>query len=152
GDGHEWTVSEDWEARTGLAHGIFQVTTSPVDSSTVDPTYASLRSRFHNEKVFVDVVDAIYELDQGKSLRDRNRARHKAHEYMIEEGKLWRVGSGNTSRAKARVECISQDEATKLAWEIHRNGGHFHRDNVKVQMLNTISSPKLDQSITKAIV
>jgi hypothetical protein len=25
GDGHEWTVCEDWEARTGLTHDIFAV-------------------------------------------------------------------------------------------------------------------------------
>jgi len=41
GDGHEWTVSEDWEARMKLANDIFQVQTSQLDL-----TYAALRTQF----------------------------------------------------------------------------------------------------------
>lgn len=26
GDGHEWTVSEDWEVRVGMAHDILGIT------------------------------------------------------------------------------------------------------------------------------
>jgi hypothetical protein len=89
GDGSEWTVSEDWESNTGLTHDIFQLT----DPST--PEIAELRDRFKNEPIFAEVIDAILDLDHGASLRVKKRARHRASEYMIDEGKLWRVAGGH---------------------------------------------------------
>ena len=63
GDGHEWTVSEDWEARTRLANDILNVNATQLES-----TYSALRTRFADEKVFIEVVDSMLELDHGKSL------------------------------------------------------------------------------------
>ena len=93
----------------------------------------------------------MLELDQGKSLRVRKRAKHKAKGYLIEGEKLWRLGDGS-DRARARVECVTKEETVKLAWEEHRDNGHFHRDNIKVKLLDKVTSPKMDQSITKAIL
>ena len=146
GDGHEWTVSEDWETRTKLANDIFILQTSQSES-----IYNALRTRFEGEKVFLEVIDSLLELDQGKSLRVRKRAKHKAKGYMIEGGKLWRVGNGS-ERARARLECVTKGETVQLAWEEHRNNGHFHRDNIKVKLLDKITSPNMDQSITRAIM
>jgi hypothetical protein len=146
GDGHEWSVSEDWEARTGLANDIFIIQTSQPESM-----YTALRARFANEKVFIEIINSILELDHGKSLKVQKRAKHKAKGYMIDEGRLWRIGDGS-ARAKAKLECVTQDETVALAWEEHRNNGHFHRDNIKANLLNRITSPKMDQSITKAIL
>jgi hypothetical protein len=70
---------------------------------------------------------------------------------MIDEGRLWRIGDGSV-RARPRLECVTQEETVALAWEEHRNNGHFHRDNIKANLLNRITSPKMDQSITKAIL
>jgi transposase InsO family protein len=50
------------------------------------------------------------------------------------------------------MECIPQSEAITLAWETHRNNGHFHKDNVKIALMDKIASPYLDRSITKAIM
>jgi len=36
--------------------------------------------------------------------------------------------------------------------EEHRSNGHFHRDNIKAKLLDKVTSPKMDQSITKAIL
>ena len=146
GDRHEWTVSEDWEARTKLANDILVIHTTQLES-----TYSTLRTRFADENVFLEVIDSILELDHGKSLRVRKRAKHKAKGYMIKEGKLWKVGDGS-DRARARVECVTKEETVQLAWEEHRNNGHFHRDNIKAKLLDRITSPKIDQSITKAIL
>ena len=146
GDGHEWTVSEDWEARTRLANDIFVLQPSLLES-----TYAALRTRFKEEKVFIEVIDSLLELDHGSSLKVRKRAKHKAKGFMVEDGRLWRIGDGS-ARARARLECVTQEETVALAWEEHRNNGHFHRDNIKVSLLNRITSPKMDQSITKAIL
>jgi hypothetical protein len=146
GDGHEWIVSEDWEARTGLANDILIIqTTHP------EPIYEALRTRFANERVFIEVIDSMLELDHGKSLRVRKRAKHKAKGYMIDDGKLWKVGD-ESERARARLECVTKEETVKLAWEEHRNNGHFHRDNIKARLLDRITSPNMDQSITKAIL
>jgi hypothetical protein len=146
GDGHEWTVSEDWEARTKLANDILIIHTTQPES-----TYSALRARFADEKVFLEVIDAILELDHGESLRVRKRAKHKAKGYMIDEGKLWKIADGS-GRARARLECVTKEETVLLAWEEHRNHGHFHRDNIKARLLDRITSPKMDQSITKAIL
>ena len=70
---------------------------------------------------------------------------------MIDSGRLWRIGDGS-ARSRARLECVTQEETVALAWEEHRNNGHFHRDNIKANLLDRITSPKMDQSITKAIL
>jgi hypothetical protein len=67
-DGHTWTVSEDWEAQTGIKNDIFQ-TESP-------PIYDALRSQFTNEKIFLNIIDALAELEHGKSIREKKKARH----------------------------------------------------------------------------
>ena len=90
GDGHEWTVSEDWEARTRLANDILVI-----HSTQPEATYNSLRTRFANENVFIEVIDSMLKLDHGKSLRVQKRAKHKAKGYMIEDGRLWRIGDGS---------------------------------------------------------
>ena len=146
GDGHEWTVSEDWEARTSLTNDILIIQTTHPESM-----YNTLRARFINERVFIEVIDSMLQLDHGKSLRVQKRAKHKARGYMIEDGKLWKVGDGS-ERARARLECVTREETVQLAWEEHRRNGHFHRDNIKAKLLDRITSPNMDQSITKAIL
>jgi transposase InsO family protein len=145
GDGSEWTVSEDWEATTGLTHDLFHV----ADAGSEEMT--ALRERFRNVPMLLEVVDALLELDQGTSLRKRKRARHRASEYMIDEGKLWRVAGGHRTRARARVECVSPEEATELAKEEHTKNGHWQRDSVKKALLDRIWSPGLDSSIIAGI-
>ena len=63
GDGHKWTVSEDWEARTRLANDVLIAQITQPES-----TYSALRTCFADENVFLEVIDSILELDQGKSI------------------------------------------------------------------------------------
>lgn len=49
---------------------------------------AALRERFKEEPMYLDVIDAILELDFGSSMPLRKRARHRATQYFIDEGKL----------------------------------------------------------------
>ena len=146
GDGSEWTVPEDWESNTGLTHDIFQLT----DPST--PEIANLRERFKEEPIFAEVIDAILELDHGANLRSRKRARHRASEYMIEDGKLWRIAGGHSTRARSKVECVTRGEAVQLAKLEHESNGHWQRDSVKKSLLDRIWSPGLDASIVKGII
>ena len=118
-DGSEWTVSEDWESNVGLTHNIFHT------AEAVTPANAKLRERFKAEPIFAEVIDAILELDQGTNIRLKKRARHSASEYMIEDGKFWRVAGGHSTRAKSRVECVTKEEASLLAKQEHKSNGHW---------------------------
>ena len=145
GDSSDWTVSENWEANVGLTHDIFHT------ADTTTPEMARLQECFKEEPIFAEVIDAILELDQGTSLQLRKRARHRATEYMIEEGKLWRVAGGHSTRARSKVECITREEATQLAKTEHKTNKHWQRDSVKKSLLDHIWSPGLDASIVKGI-
>ena len=145
GDGSSWTVSEDWETNTGLTQDIFHL------SNTETPEIAKLRDRFKDELIFAEVIDAILEIDQGTNLRQKLRARHRASKYMIEDGKLWRVAGGHSTRARSKVECVTRNEATQLAKEEHELNGHWQRDAVKKSLLDRIWSPGLNNSIIKGI-
>lgn len=103
-----------------------------------------LRERFKDEPVFKEVIEAIFDMDQGAELRDKRRARHRASQYAIEEGKLWRIRGGTATRARARVECVTKAEALELAIQAHTEGGHWGRDAIKIALLDRICSPKLD--------
>jgi hypothetical protein len=70
---------------------------------------------------------------------------------MIADGKLWRVPGGKSIRSEARVECVTKAEAKEMAWDAHRDNGHFGHDMIKIQLLSKICSPGLDRSITQAI-
>lgn len=48
------------------------------------------------ERVFVEVIDALLELDHGWSLREKRRARHRAEGYLIEDGRLWKLGDAKS--------------------------------------------------------
>jgi hypothetical protein len=144
GDGHEWTVGEDWHTDVGLTHDLFHITTLP-------PEHAKLRERFAAEPMFMSILDALLELDHDKNSRDRSRARHRAREYMIDDGKLWRIADGRTSRARARLECVTQVEMAELAQIQHETGGHYMRDMVKIALLDKYSGSRVDQAIVKGI-
>ncbi|KAG2059286.1 hypothetical protein BDR06DRAFT_979904 [Suillus hirtellus] len=112
GDGSEWMVSEDWEARTRLANDVML------------------------EPVFLEVINAIHNLDQDKNIQEKKRARHRALQYIIEDEKLWRLKGGTETRARAKVECISKEEVKILAEKVHTGGGHWGRDAVKMTLMD----------------
>ena len=145
GDGSQWTVSEDWETTTGLTHDIFYTT----DPTT--PEVTQLRDRFKDEPIFLEVIDALLNLDQGKSVRLRKRARHRASEYLIADNRLWRLAGGHHTRARPKVECLTRSEATALAQTEHVTKGHWGRDAIKKTLMDQIWSPNLDNSIITGI-
>ena len=143
GDGSEWDVDPDWESGAGLVYSMNYI--------SIPPQIQTLRDRFSATPLFRDVVDALEGIQSGIGLRERKRARHRAARYMIEEGKLWFVGGGTRARAVARRECVTKEEAVELARVEHEKGGHFHRDLIKMTLLDKIHTPNIDQSIVKAI-
>src|SRR5882762_10257022 len=71
--------------------------------------------------------------------------------YQIDEGRLWRIGDGKSTRAQPRLECVTQEEAKALAHHEHEKNGHFGHDLIKIALLDRICSPHLDKSILAAI-
>ncbi|KZP25883.1 hypothetical protein FIBSPDRAFT_678229, partial [Athelia psychrophila] len=142
-DGHLTSVNPDWEAVTGLTHDVFGAT---------DEDASKLRERFTDEPLFLQVIDALWDLDRGKTVREKRCARHRALGYWIEGDKLWRLGDGKSTRAKPRRECVSQKEAVELARTEHATKGHWHRDLVKKQLMEHYCSPRLDKSIMTALL
>ena len=142
-DGSEWEVDSDWESGAGLIYSI--------NYMSIPSDIQALRDRFATTPVFREVVDALEGIQSGSSLWERKRARHRAAKYMIDEGKLWFVGGGTPTRAVARRECVTKEEAMELSRAEHEKGGHFHRDLIKIALLDKIHTPNLDQSIVTAI-
>jgi transposase InsO family protein len=145
-DGSKWTVSEDWEANSGLVNDILCTT-----EITNENTFSRLLQRFVNEPVFQQVIESLAQIDSTKPLRDQKRAQHQAQQYLIEDEKLWRLWGGTSARARSRLECITKEEATNLAREQHERGGHWGRDAIKIALTDKVYSPGLDASIMDAI-
>lgn len=148
GDGSEWAVCEDWESNTGLVNDIFQVTAEGDGSELAD----ALLDRFHLEHLFTEVVQSLLDIGNPEvDQRTKARAAHRASQYMIEDGRLWRIGKGTDTRARARLECVTRKEATEMARVVHEQQGHWGRDAIKIALMDKIWSPKLDQSILEGI-
>jgi hypothetical protein len=118
-----------------------------INCMSIPTTTLSLRDRFATIPLFRDVIDALQGIQSGLGLRERKRARHCSAQYMIEDGKLWFIGGGTQTRAVARRECVTREEAVELARIEHEKGGRFHRDLIKITLLDKIHTPGLDQSI-----
>jgi len=142
-DGHGWTVSEDWHSNVGLTHNLFHV--------TPEHEHDALWIHFQDEPMFLSVLDALLELDHRTSACDKKKARHRAQEFMIAEGKLWRVADGCLSRPWARLECVTQTEMVNLARKEHEVGGHFKHDMVKLALMDKYCGTRVDQAIVKGI-
>jgi len=145
GDGSAWTVSEDWESAHGIVNDLLLTETSSTEVK-------DLRSRFQHEPLLLEVVEALLNLDGEKPEKDRRRARHRALGYIIEDGRLWRIADGKSSRTQARRECILQEEAVEMAKVLHAKNGHWGHDLTKLQLMDHIFSPKLDKSIITALL
>lgn len=115
GDGAEWTVNEDWEATRGIIQDLFEVTLPTTLSNLNDLHIIELCSRFQQEPLFLDIVDAICDLDSDKLVNIKRRACHRAQQFFIEDGKLWKVPNDSSTRVHSKLECVSQEKATELA-------------------------------------
>ncbi|KJA13084.1 hypothetical protein HYPSUDRAFT_151970, partial [Hypholoma sublateritium FD-334 SS-4] len=145
-DGSEWLVQPDWEDQAGLVYDINQVTVQTPECILL------LKSRFKNEPLYLDVIDALENLTSNASVCTKAQSCHCTLQYMIEDGKLWFVAGGTKLRACTRLECVLQSEAVELARPEHEQNGHWYRDGIKIALMDKIHSPKLDQSIIEVIL
>jgi hypothetical protein len=144
GDSSEWLVTPDWETARGLTYDLFMVMTTPTEPQR------QLRKCFKDENIFIEVIDALFGIENFSLERDRKQAQHKVEGYMIEDSKLWRLGGVTPARAISHRECVTKVETTKLT-RVEHEKTHMQRDLIKTQLLNHIYSPLLDASIVKTI-
>ncbi|KIK79932.1 hypothetical protein PAXRUDRAFT_102602, partial [Paxillus rubicundulus Ve08.2h10] len=139
GDGSEWSINEDWEASRGIANDLFTI--------AVDLSLSKLHAHFTDEPLLLEIIEALHDLDSDKPDWIQRCVRHRALNYLVEDGRLFRITDGRSVRARARVECVSQKEAIELAKDEHSNNRHWGHDLVKIKLMDCIWSPKLDQLI-----
>lgn len=128
------------------------VSTTEQSILTDSTEVTNLLQRFNQEPFFIDIIQALADLDQDKPIRDKRRARHHAHNFFPAEGKLWRVANSSANRAHSRLECVTRDEARDLAYQEHKENGHWGHDLVKLKLMDKIFCPRLDRVITDAIL
>jgi hypothetical protein len=58
-----------------------------------------LKDRLKEERLFVEVIGAILGQDSAKMVQDRKHIRHRASQYILEDGKLWKLHGGTDTRA-----------------------------------------------------
>jgi hypothetical protein len=93
---------------------------------------------FRKEPMFQMVIKALEVINGSVTIREKKRVQHRSSEYMIEEGKLWHIGGGTKAWAKARRECITQEEVIKMARKEHEQGGHWHWDGAKRNLCGSL--------------
>ena len=72
---------------------MFRINQVVVDSSTL-----ALMECFKDKPVLRSVVEALQGISMGLDFCEHKRAHHCAANYMIEDQKLWYVGSGTPMR------------------------------------------------------
>jgi hypothetical protein len=76
GDDSAWSVSKDWESVHSLVNDLLHI--SDTDTATIE-----LKTCFANEPLFLEVIEAMYNLDNGKSEQD-----HSVRRLLEFEGEL----------------------------------------------------------------
>ena len=118
-DGSSWSVTPDREHAQGIYYDLFTVGT------VISTVHSSLRERFIDEAVFLQVLHALLGITGASTEAERKRAKHHSEGYFVEDGKLWHLGGATPTRAVARRECVTKLEATQLAREEHVKA-HMH--------------------------
>ncbi|KAJ6460268.1 hypothetical protein C8R45DRAFT_842859, partial [Mycena sanguinolenta] len=134
-DGSGWSVLADWDASTGITRDVFAVTPSSMSHP--------LQVRFADDIFFAPIVEYLLGNAVGSTLQERKKLSHRAHGFMIEDGKLWRVAD-KAARRVARTECIPTSLGFKTALETHASNGHFNVDSTKLKLSDRYFWPGMD--------
>jgi hypothetical protein len=101
-DGSEWMVNPDRDKAVGLTNDILLT-----QEQEVKEQVQALKERLKAEHLFTEVIDTIMAHDSAKTVQDRRRAHHRVSQYVLEEGKLWRLHGGTSTRVWTKTECMS---------------------------------------------
>src|SRR6266481_6406599 len=139
-DGADWTVRPDWEASKGIVNDIMLVG-DRMDREV--EVHAEMRERFKEDPWLSEVVEALTDSNLG-DICTRRRAKHRALNFMIEDGKLWRVRTKGKDWT-AWVECVPRAEGCQLASQTHAENGHFSWDQTKLRLHDNWFWPGMDR-------
>ena len=106
-DGSEWSVEPGWENNAGLPRDIYTVSVSEEASTLI--------SRFKDEPLYAQVVEVLLNVPSTEPIKQQMKAKHRATQYMVDDGKLWFLAGGTGIRARPRRECVTKKEAIALA-------------------------------------
>ncbi|KII83194.1 hypothetical protein PLICRDRAFT_77469, partial [Plicaturopsis crispa FD-325 SS-3] len=142
GDGGGWSVAADWHATSGMTNSLWHLveTTAAVAAATREP---NLRERFHGDEYFIPIIDQLLGSRTGSTIKARRHVYKRAQEYMIEDGRLWKVGD-KQSRRVPRVECIPSREGFNTALKAHMENGHWDVDITKLWLRDRYFWPHID--------
>ena len=104
---------------------------------------------FGNELMFLWILEALSELEHGNDAHEKRKAKHRARDYMNQDGKLWQIGDGKLVRAHTKGKCITKVEMVELVKELHKKRGHFHYDNMKLALMDAYVGTQMDRCIVK---
>jgi len=123
-------VSPDIDKVTGIVQNVFQV--------EISSEAAKLKERFTDEPLFLEVIEALLELDKGRNSRKEN-AHATSIQYVIEEGPLWHVGGGTRIRSTNTAGMRNEKEAVDLARQEHE-GEDTGTETVSSSLCSTVST------------
>src|SRR6266481_1777346 len=81
-DGADWMVQPDWEAHKGIVNNIMHIGEAEA--------HAEIWECFKDDPWLSEVVEALTDSELG-DICSRRRARHRALNFAIEDGKLWQT-------------------------------------------------------------
>ena len=98
-DGEDWSIDPGWEASKGIMNDVFALGVQQE---------VGLHTCFVKNSYFSEVVEWLEggQLATTSDNTSQRRARRRAADFLIEDGKLWRVARGRQAWRILRVECV----------------------------------------------
>ncbi|KAJ7909296.1 hypothetical protein B0H13DRAFT_1616633, partial [Mycena leptocephala] len=94
GDGSSWSVAADWHANSGMTHSLWAV----AESANCEP---GLRAQFKGNTFFEPIIECLLGDSTGNTISETRHVVRRAKDYMIEEGRLWKVADKYSTRTIA---------------------------------------------------
>lgn len=143
-DGSRWSVEADWHSRSGLTNSLWMIAGRQEDEATEE-----LRARFEGDVFFEPIVETLLGKPRGSSIKETRHAMKRAREFMIDEGRLWKVGDKMLTRT-SRVECIPSREGFDTTLKVHMDIGHWSVDQVKQHIHDKFFWPHINSDAQMA--
>jgi transposase InsO family protein len=143
-DSANWSVLPDWESKQGITNDIMHI-----NHTRHTDEHEPLRKQFADDPWLSEVIDALTNTYHD-DIQTRRRARHRALNFMIEGGILWRIKTKAKDRT-AKVQCIPKAEGYRLARETHETNGHFGWDHTRLKLHDKWFWPGMDRDTREAI-
>ncbi|KIJ45534.1 hypothetical protein M422DRAFT_81932, partial [Sphaerobolus stellatus SS14] len=144
-EGEDYDVDPGWESMHGVINDIFTV--------HIKETPTGIMEHFAEEPYFLEIIEWLEEGGSGGSSDEQTRKRmqHKARDYMVKDGKLWRIVRGRQAWRAPKVECIPGIETHELANKAHIDGGHFGRDLTVLKLQQSYFWHNIQRTVVEAI-